>query len=423
VSNEARREDEPYGSAMDLPTVVDLTRQMAGMKALTRIVGRSQRAELLRLERQLHDIVAVVDGFYAVLGARGWVFHERLDLEAMRGVAGLESAGAEAALIDYYRSGTTLDEFVRHLMRFPALRVRGDLLRAARADYAAGRFYAAVLVLLSVMDGFVNDLDPAERRGLHARAPEDLHAWDSVVGHHRGLGAAHRSFVKSVFKTSEEEVHDLNRNGIVHGTLINYNNAVVATKAWNRIFAVADWAESRERSARPPEQPVKWRDLFRQIAATAKDKAELESWRPSVVSADDAGFDELEVCRRATAYLDGWRSRNFGAMAGHLPPAIATGPVNQTAGMVRATFADHEPLMSYRMVSALFGAAPVCEIDVELEFASGTRPARMRWILEAPDGRPALPGRDGSWFLYLWGPWAMLEHASDPRLGEDDDGR
>jgi hypothetical protein len=53
--------------------------------------------------------------------------------------------------------------------------------------------------------------------------------------------------MKRFSKTSNEEVFELYRNGIVHGVLLNFNNAVVASKAWNRLFAVADWATSREK--------------------------------------------------------------------------------------------------------------------------------------------------------------------------------
>lgn len=47
---------------------------------------------------------------------------------------------------------------------------RIGLLQKALADYEAGRYYSTVLVLLSVTDGFVNDLDTAARQGLYTRA-------------------------------------------------------------------------------------------------------------------------------------------------------------------------------------------------------------------------------------------------------------
>ncbi len=89
------------------------------------------------------------------------------------------------------------------------MRPRIPLLQMALVDYESGRFYSTVLVLLSVMDGFVNDLDTAQRKGLHARSPEDMVAWDSVVGHHLGLSHAHQSFIKGHYKTSVDETTEL----------------------------------------------------------------------------------------------------------------------------------------------------------------------------------------------------------------------
>ncbi len=116
------------------------------------------------------------------------------------------------------------------LNRFPAMQSRMDLIEKARVDYQEGRFYSTVLVLLTVMDGFVNELDAHRRRGLHAREPDELNAWDSVVGHHLGLAHAHKTFTKTTSKTSSEPVFELHRHGILHGTLLNYDNPVVAAK-------------------------------------------------------------------------------------------------------------------------------------------------------------------------------------------------
>ena len=46
-----------------------------------------------------------------------------------------------------------------------------------------------------------------------------------------GLGHAQQTFRRRFGATRDEPVQDLFRNGIVHGTLLNYDNVVVATKA------------------------------------------------------------------------------------------------------------------------------------------------------------------------------------------------
>jgi RIO-like serine/threonine protein kinase len=54
-------------------------------------------------------------------------------------------------------------------------------------------------------------------------------------------------------KRVDDEVFEVYRNGIVHGTVVNFNNVVVATKAWNMLFAVADWDSATTKAAAPAE--------------------------------------------------------------------------------------------------------------------------------------------------------------------------
>ncbi len=216
----------------------------------------------MELEANLERIVSVVDRFYALLGPRHWIFHDSLDLEAVEELVDRAAAEAEAGLIARYRDQDDLAFQIGLLRRFPEFQARMNLIERAKEDYIAGRFYSAVLVLLAVMDGFVNDVETDPRRGLHAREPDEMSAWDSVTGHHLGLRNAHRTFTKTFRKRSDQEIHELYRNGIVHGMLTNFDNVIVATKAWNRLFAVADWAKSRVEQAREPEPMPSWGDVI-----------------------------------------------------------------------------------------------------------------------------------------------------------------
>ena len=130
---------------------------------------------------------------------------------------------------------------------------RREVLELARADYDASRFHSVVLALIPVMDGFVNDVDKTLRKGLHARDSAEMNPWDSVVGHHMGLARVHRKvFTKPFRKSSDARVENVFRHGILHGLLTNFNNEVVATKCWNLLFALDDWADAL---GRPPARP------------------------------------------------------------------------------------------------------------------------------------------------------------------------
>lgn len=183
-----------YGSARDLPMFKEMEQQLVGMRLLKFLIPKEKRHLLKDLPAQLERITGTVDAFYALLGPRHWVFHDDLSVDDMADLvvdhAG-DAEGAEQHFIGWYQDDERLPRMVKRLNGHPALHARMHLLTLALQDHQAQRYYAVVQVLLSVMDGFVNDLEPASRRGLHARKPHEMDAWDSVVGHHLGLSAAH----------------------------------------------------------------------------------------------------------------------------------------------------------------------------------------------------------------------------------------
>lgn len=403
-----RDDGGPYGSAKDLPSFRTLAEQIQGAKALTLFIGRDQRDELKRIKHQLQELTETVDRFYALLGERNWVFHDDLSPDAVRALTGPEATpeSAEQGLIAIYQAPETLSFMVRHLVGLEGLRVRMPLIERAVADYQASRYYATTLVLLTVMDGFVNELDNP-RKGLHARGPEDLVAWDSVVGHHLGLSHAHRSFIRSNGKTQTEEVFELHRNGILHGTIIHYDNVVVATKAWNRLFAVADWARSRERAVQPPTPKPSLTNSLRQLVQLNRDQAYLKTWNPSSIDVADERSAREPVFARATAFLDAWLARNYGTMSEFLPPSLFRQSSAARPLRARQLF-ESSPLTAYAIERLHFVAAPVCELDLVLDPGPNRQLARMRWIREKSDGKPAMREEQGTWFLYTWGAQAMI---------------
>ena len=234
------RTPSPYGSAHDLPSYQELDRQIQGGKLLTRFIAREQRSELLKLEEQMNRLVAVVDRFYERLGPRNWIFHELLNVSAIEAI--LDQTGtdeeAEQRFIDLYRDNDNLTSWIRRLSGVEGLRERAHQIERALEHYDTDQFGSTALQLIAVMDGFVNDFEPDQRRGLASRDPDTMTAWDSVVGHHLGLTNALKAFDKTIKKRVDEEVYELHRHGIVHGTVTRFDNVVVATKAWNMLFAL-----------------------------------------------------------------------------------------------------------------------------------------------------------------------------------------
>jgi hypothetical protein len=105
--------------------------QIRGMKALTRFVGRKHRKHILELERQVEELVAVVDRFYELLGDRHWIFHDRLNVEKVKGLLDLPPDEAEKALIEIYRDAEWLRFSTMGLRRL--MQSRMDLVMAAES--------------------------------------------------------------------------------------------------------------------------------------------------------------------------------------------------------------------------------------------------------------------------------------------------
>jgi hypothetical protein len=397
---------------MDLPSFAETQTQLRGMKLLTRVIARSKRADIVALEAQLQRIGHIVDRFYELLGPRNWVFHDDLNLEQMAALTneGASPASAEERLIAYYQEPDTLKFMIGRLFGHEHLRSRMHLIEHALGDYRAGRYYATTLVLLTVMDGFVNDTEN-RRKGLHARAAEEMAGWDSVTGHHLGLSHAHRSFIRSTGATTDEEVFELHRHGIVHGTILHYDNLVVATKAWNRLFAIADWARSLARRDQPPSTQPSFREVVGKLAENQRTKEALERWRPSAMTPSDPSFEDQSVLQRARSFLEGWQSRNFGQMALCLPGRFQGPSVNAGAGKIRVVY-ERDQLIEFEIIRLDFTAAAACEIDVQLTINDAICAGRMRWIREKADGSPAISDGTGEWVLYLWEPSSIIARAN-----------
>ena len=186
----------PYGSARDLPSYLEMDRQIQGGKLLTRFIARKQRSEFLEIERQLNYLVAVVDRFYDQVGPLNWIFHELLPISDIEAILDRTTTPGEAEqeLIEIYRETDKLTFWTCWLYGVEGLRERSHQIERAREHYFADQFDIAALHLIAVMDGFVNDFEPERRRGLASRDPDDMTAWDSVVGHHLGLTNALKAY-------------------------------------------------------------------------------------------------------------------------------------------------------------------------------------------------------------------------------------
>ena len=146
-----------------------------------------------------------------------------------------EPEDSERRLVELYRDEQSLRIKLLRLRSVDGWSERFHLIERARKHYQSDAFDSCVLHLIAVMDGFVNDFDPGKRKGLASREPDTMVAWDSMVGHHMGLTNVLKTFTKTVKKRKDDPVFEIYRHGIVHGTVLRFDNVIVATKAWNML--------------------------------------------------------------------------------------------------------------------------------------------------------------------------------------------
>jgi len=407
-----------YQSARDLPSFLELERQLKSL----RLFVWPMRAQAKAIQDQMHELADTVDAFYDLLSEKNWIFHDHLSLTAVRTIlaqAPQEADRAEAMLIEHYHDSDRLWLMIHPLRKLPAMRRRLPLVEKAREDYLAGRYYSCIHLLLSVMDGFVNEFE-TQRRGLHTRTPEELHAWDSVVGHHRGLKHAHRTFTKGRSATREDAVYELYRNGIVHGSILNYDNITVATKAWNRLFAVADWAHARHREQQQQAaEPLTWSGLGRQVKevwGSFMERAEIDrveqQWKPREYLPGSESFisHPAHVCTEQL--LSCWLRGNYGTMSALITHGLHNKHGKAVRSKVREAY-EPFPLASFDILAVGHDMPAACTVTVRLDHSHGARVvAALRWVREDDQAYPKPDPWPGEWRLVIWEPLHFLARSS-----------
>lgn len=399
-------------SASELPTVKNLRYQIASLnfvESAFEVPGCSRRAK--EIERQLNDLISVVDGFYLLLGERGWVFSEALSVDRMRLLVegSVDSDSAEAELIAYLKEGNVIRTALGRLNRYEDMRPRLPLLRKAAEDYFEGRYYSVVLVLIAMMDGFVNDSDKSIRRGLHARVSEEMHTEDCVATMWKGLPAVQATFAKSFRAREDSEVHSVFRHGIMHGMVTNFDNEIVASKAWCMLFAVCDWVDAVEADRRRSEDQKNQEGetinsllnrCFELKKKNLEEKERIARWLPHFVDVSEPFAEDEELVEACMDYLDCWRKGNYGGLAGYLSnPAKRS--VGMMAGEARATYSLHT-IDFFKIISINRIAPAVAEVDVSLGTDRRVWSPHLRFVRVGEDGTACCDWEPGRWTVTRW---------------------
>src|SRR3990172_2958231 len=402
----------PYRSAHDLPSFVEMRQQLKAFKALTLFMMRGKRSEIAELETRINEMADRVDAFYERLGPRHWVFNDWMNVREVDSILEETSTPevAERRLIELYRDAEAAKLHLLRLRGVAGLRQRHHLLVRAREDYDAGRFDACTLLLISVMDGLVNDYEASKRQGLAARDADEMVAWDSVTGHHLGLTNALKPFLKTIKKRIDEEVFEVHRHGIVHGSVVSFNNIIVATKAWNLLFAVVDWtiATTKKAAEEAKAPPPTLRETFAKLAEHGRKKQARNQFEPWTMRRGSGTFDSDEVVVQTRLFIEVWQKKQWGRLVPLMPPhLIGEKSLGEAAEYTKSWFDMHD-VADVEIERIEYTQSSVAEARGKATIDDTTGALRLRWVRYDDEGNLALNDERGSWRLAVVAPHTYL---------------
>jgi hypothetical protein len=378
--------------------------------------------QFTKLEKEFKELSTMPDKFNDIFAQRGWIIFEFLNLDAVKEalkIAETDIDKAEDFLVEYY----TYEEVKRYLYMIhgvQAFRPRMKLAELALIDYKEGRYHACIPVILMLMDGLVNDLNP-QNLGMSAEN-SDLTAWDSITAHKKGLDKLKEILFKTRKTTRTEELTVPYRHGILHGMDLGYANKMVAAKTWAALFAVRDWAakvESRELIAPPPKPETTWGELSQQIQDNNEWKQsfdnQLENWKPRMIEVDKnipkAGniedYEEGMPERKLIEFLTFWQKKNYGYMANCIWAYLQTSD-KKMAGRVREAYSSCY-LKSFELIEIIDEAPSVTEIkvllNIEIDKKSLKKEVKFRLVInDGLDNKPLMRGMpNATWGVMNWG--------------------
>lgn len=393
---DSKDNDDNCNSGDYLPSIRQQEADIKAMeKLLETIFNNSPKSIELKNQVQVCKEQLEEINFYKVFDdiflARGWISYNSMNLDLILDSVKLARNNrideAESNLVNSIDE-KAIDFGLMRMIAVKAYLPRKELLSFAKNDYLEGRYYSSILVLLTAVDGIVNDI---QQTGFFA-CNTSITAWDSLAAHGDKFQKLKDMMATTRKNTNTTEITVPYRNGILHGRDLNYNNKLVAAKLWAVLFALRDWAVRAERGdteARDDftvEEPTQAETIRKCINASLSHKKVMSdlqqtiAWESSITPIGD----ECPAVGRSNEYSSGspeqalvkwieyWQSGNFGKMVdiysfGYDERKESTAYL---AGQLRELYGEYKP-SSFCLLCVNNKAAAVTEIDVEILFEKG----------------------------------------------------
>ncbi len=373
------------------------------------------------LEKKTKEIIEMPDRFNNHFSKNGWIAYESMNFELMKETVNLADKGkleeAEAILVEQFDE-PNLDF---HLMKMKAIQeyqIREDLIKKAMTDYLFKRYHACIPVILSLIDGIVNDI---EQKGFFAQGV-NLTAWDSIAAHNSGIQELKKILNKKRKKTTTDTITVPYRHGILHGRDLGYDNKIVASKTWAALFAIRDWAlavRNKGENKKNEEEARSILDSLKIIAETKSLNRQIKTWKPRNIeigrdcprSGNSKDYEEGSPERAMVEFMQYWNNFNYGWMA-KMIKTFRDEPIKKFAGDIRELFQAHN-LKSFSLIRISDFAPAAAEIEVELSIMTDEKEIKkssnVRLIHENKQGNPQVMGaNNGIWKIPIYSIYSLV---------------
>lgn len=445
---------EPYPSVYCLPQV---RRKLLPQAVPLAMFSRNDRL----LVAELLSTFETIEKFYALLGERNWIFHSILPWkkirDILRGSKTNENAAdlVESKILDLYDE-KLINAGITHLKSIPSsdgsdkngsFLDRTQLLWKARDLYLMEQWGACIFYLLATMDGAVNDfcLDNSGKNSLFRRNGKTIVAYDSYVGHQRGLSnvlSTANTNVTQLPVLSAQEINallsensnsatgilggmlaerNIRRNGIMHGMLINFDNKILAAKAWNLTFSIGDWMNSMIEANKPQEPaPTTWQvftSAMKSYDSSQKYRRNRKAHTSYTLKSENPAILSHPIWLRTTAFLKIWERGQWGLMRefgnDKLFPfwwsAKHDGDIKKHFEKHRISNPEiikidhHSYDFAYVHFATFYtGYLRSESVEQQVEFC-------LTWQLTDREGNLPTDSENPDWYLLTWDPWLNLE--------------
>jgi hypothetical protein len=373
-------------------------------------------ADFDKLEKEFLKLSELPDKFNDNFSSKGFIVFDFLNpdvvSEALR-IAEIDIDEAEKYLVNHF-TPETVETYLYMMHGVKAFRSRMELAEKALLDYKEQRYHACIPVVLALMDGLVNELNP-QNVGI-AADKVDLRAWDCITSHEKGLNALKKVLFRSRTTTQTEEITVPYRHGILHGMDLGYANKTVAAKTWATLFAVRDWAikvEGKELTEPPPKPKTSWSEILQKLQKNKIQKEMLEEWKPRDITigkdipknGEIEDFPQETAERRLVEFFYYWQEKNYGYMSKCILSFLRT-PENEIAKRVREVYQSCF-LKQYELLEVIDEAPSVTEILVSLIYEQNKnlteKEVKIRFVNEDLNGTPSVRGMpDTNWGIVNW---------------------